>query len=114
MVQALITLVFVSYLFNNIAKIGIPNIFIYGAFLFLTIYSYTELMDTRTSALFWEGLRLLFGIGIVLRLGDWFGLNSLTSFGNYLVIGYLLFSLLATVYFVFVVFKKAPAALQTI
>jgi sterol desaturase/sphingolipid hydroxylase (fatty acid hydroxylase superfamily) len=111
--QALITLVFVSYLFNNIAAIGMPNIFIYGAFLFLTIYSYTELMDTRSSALFWEGLRLLFGIAIVLRLGDWFGLNSLTPFGNYSIIGYLLFSLLATVYFVFVVFKKAPAVLQT-
>jgi hypothetical protein len=112
-VQALITLVFVSYLFNNIATIGMPNIFIYGAFLFLTIYSYSELMDTRTSALFWEGLRLLFGIAIVLRLGDWFGLNGLTPYGNYVIVGYLLFSLLATVYFVFFVFKKEPAALQT-
>jgi len=112
-VQALITLVFVSYLFNNIAAIGMPNIFIYGAFLFLTIYSYTELMDTRSSALFWEVLRFFFGIAIVLRLGDWFGLNGLTPFGNYGIIGYLLFSLSATVYFVFVVFKEAPAALQT-
>ena len=108
--QALITLVFVSYLFNNIATIGMPNIFIYGAFLFLTIYSYTELMDTRSSALFWEGLRLLFGIAIVLRLGDWFGLNGLTPFGNYSIIGYLLFSISVTVYFVFFVFKKVPAA----
>jgi alkylglycerol monooxygenase len=113
-VQALITLVFVSYLFNNIATIGMPNIFIYGAFLFLTIYSYTELMDTRSSALFWESLRLLFGIAIVLRLGDWFGLNGFTPYGNYSIIGYLLFSILVTVYFVFIVFKKAPAALQTI
>ena len=112
-VQALITLLFVSYLFNNIATIGMPDIFIYGAFLFLTIYSYTELMDTRSSALFWEGLRLLFGIAIVLRLGDWFGLNGLTPYGNYVIVGYLLFSLLATVYFVFFVFKKEPAALQT-
>ena len=112
-VQALITLLFVSYLFNNIAAIGMPNIFIYGAFLFLTIYSYTELMDTRSSALFWEGLRLLFGIAIILRLGDWFGLNGLTPYGNYVIIGYLLFSLLATVYFVFVIFKKEPAALLT-
>ena len=102
-----------SYLFNNIATIGMPDIFIYGAFLFLTIYSYTELMDTRSSALFWEGLRLLFGIAIVLRLGDWFGLNGLTPYGNYGIVGYLLFSLLATVYFVFFVFKKEPAVLQT-
>ena len=112
-VQALLTLLFVSYLFNNIAAIGMPNIFIYGAFLFLTVYSYTELMDTRSSALFWEGLRLLFGTAIILRLGDWFGLNGFTPYGNYAIIGYLLFSSLATVYFVFVEFKKAPAALLT-
>ena len=111
--QALITLVFVSYLFNNIATIGMPNIFIYGAFLFLTIYSYTELMDTRSSAVFWEGLRLLFGIAIILLFGDWFGLNNLTPFGNYSILGYLVFSLLATVYFVLVVFKKATSELQT-
>ena len=111
--QLLITLVFASYLFKNIATIGMPNIFIYGFFLFLTIYSYTELMDTSISALFWEGLRLLFGIAIVLRFGDWFGLNGLIPYGNYTIIGYLLFSFLVTVYFVFVVFKKAPPALQT-
>lgn len=112
-VQALITLLFVSYLFNNIATIGMPNIFIYGAFLFLTVYSYTELMDTNPFSLFWESLRLLFGITIVMRFGDWFGLNSLTPFGNYLVIGYLLFSLLTTIYFVFIEFKKATPELQT-
>lgn len=51
-VQALITLLLVSYMFNNIAIIGFPNIFIYGAFLFITIYSYTELMDTHKYSIF--------------------------------------------------------------
>jgi hypothetical protein len=91
-----------------------PNIFIYGAFLFLTIFSYSELMDNRPSAFFWEGLRLLFGIAIILRLGDWFGLNGFIYYGNYSVIGYLLFSLLVTIYFVFVAFKKTPPITQTI
>ncbi len=112
--QALVTLIFVSYLFNNIATIGMPNIFIYGAFLYLTIFSYSELMDNRPSAFFWEGLRLLFGIAIILRLGDWFGLNSLTTRGNYMILSYLLFSLLVTVYFVFFVFKKTPPIPQSI
>jgi sterol desaturase/sphingolipid hydroxylase (fatty acid hydroxylase superfamily) len=112
--QALITLIFVSYLFNNIATIGMPNIFIYGAFLYLTIFSYSELMDNRPSAFFWEGLRLLFGTAIILRLGDWFGLNGFIYYGNYSVIGYLMFSLLVTVYFVFVAFKKTPPIPQNI
>jgi sterol desaturase/sphingolipid hydroxylase (fatty acid hydroxylase superfamily) len=112
--QALITLLLVSYLFNNIAFIGYQNIFIYGAFLFITIYSYTELMDTHKYSLFWEGFRLLFGVLIILNFGDWFGLNSFISFGSYLVLSYLVVSFLMTFYFVFIEFRKptlAPATL---
>jgi len=104
--QALITLLLVSYLFNNIAFIGYRNIFIYGAFLFITIYSYTELMDTHKYSLFWEGFRLLFGVLIILNFGDWFGLNSFISFGSYLVLVYLIVSFLMTFYFVSIEFRK--------
>jgi hypothetical protein len=104
--QALITLLLVSYLFNNIAFIGNQNIFIYGAFLFITIYSYTELMDTNKYSLFWEGFRLLFGVLIILNFGDWFGLNSFISFGSYLVLSYLIVSFFMNFYFVFLEFKK--------
>ncbi len=104
--QAIITLLFVSYLFNSIASIGLPNVFIYGAFIFLTVYSYTELMDTRKFSVFWESIRLLSGIGIIAYFGDWFGMNLLFSFANYVVIGYLVLSLLITIYFVSINFEK--------
>ncbi len=109
--QVLITLLFVAYLFNNIATIGLPNIFIYGLFIFITVYSYSELMDKKKFSLFWEGLRLLFGIGIIGYFGDWFGLNKLIPFGNYLVIAYLLSSLLFTIYFVTNEFKSEQPVL---
>ncbi len=109
--QVLITLLFVAYLFNNIATIGLPNIFIYGFFIFITVYSYSELMDKKKFSLFWEGLRLLFGIGIIGYFGDWFGLNKLIPFGNYLVIAYLLSSLLFTIYFVTNEFKSEQPVL---
>jgi alkylglycerol monooxygenase len=110
--QVLITLLFVSYLFNNIAAIGLPKIFLYGLFIFLTIYSYTELMDTRKLSVFWESIRCAFGIGIIVYFDDWFGLNALLPIANYIVIAYLLVSLLVSAYFVFFEFKEVQTPLR--
>lgn len=107
--QMLVTLLFVSYLFDNIAKIGLPNIFIYGLFIFVTIYSYTELMDTRRFSIFWESIRFFFGIGIILYFGDWFGLGAFLPYSNFIVVGYLGASLLVSVYFVTYELPKAKA-----
>jgi alkylglycerol monooxygenase len=104
--QLMITLLFVSYLFDNIATIGLPNIFIYGIFIFITIYSYTELMDTRTFSVYWESIRLLYGVGIIVYFGDWFGLNAILPISNYILIAYLSLSLFMSIYFVTVEFKK--------
>ncbi|MDP5200487.1 sterol desaturase family protein [Flavobacterium sp. DG2-3] len=104
-VQVLITLLFVSYLFENIAKIGLPNIFVYGFFIFATIYSYTELMDKSRFAPLWEGIRLAIVICIVGYYGDWFGLNRVIPIGNYIIFTYLIISFLMTLYFVNFEFK---------
>ena len=104
--QMFITLLFVSYLFNSLAQIGLPGIFVYGFFIFLTIYSYTELMDTRKMSVIWESIRFIFSIGILLYYGDWFGLNSLVSIGNYILIFYFSLSLLMSIYLVQIDFKK--------
>lgn len=109
--QVMITLVIVSFLFNNIGDIGLPNIFIYGSFILLTIYSYTELMDKSKFSIYWESLRFLMAIGILVYFGDWFGLNSLYPIGNYIIIGYLLLSLLMNFYFVFFEFKAKKEVL---
>ncbi|KQO22701.1 sterol desaturase [Flavobacterium sp. Leaf82] len=98
--QVLITLLFVTYLFDNIAKIGLPNIFIYGLFILITIYSYTELMDKSKYAIFWEGFRFAIAVAIILYYGDWFGLNHTLSMSNYVIIIYLSLSFLITIYFV--------------
>jgi sterol desaturase/sphingolipid hydroxylase (fatty acid hydroxylase superfamily) len=110
MTQALITLLFITYLYNSIAIIGLPNVFVYGAFIFVTVYSYTELMDTRKISIFWEGIRFIFGIGIISFLGDWFGMSQLFPYANYIIIGYLTLSLIVAVYFVSVNFEKEKVA----
>ena len=105
-IQMLVTLIFVSYMFKNIALIGWTNLLVYGAFIFLTIYSYSELMDKNENSVYWEILRLGFGIGIIYSLGDWFGLNQFVSVGNYLVMGYLIISLALSSYFLLFEFRK--------
>jgi alkylglycerol monooxygenase len=104
-VQVLVTLLFVTYLFDNIAKIGLPNIFIYGLFILVTIYSYTELMDKSRFAIFWEVLRFIIAIVIIAYYGDWFGLNHVFSGSNYIILSYLSISFLISIYFVTIDFK---------
>jgi hypothetical protein len=110
MTQMFITLLFVSYLFNSIAQISLPGIFLYGFFIFLTIYSYTELMDTRKISVMWESLRFAFSIGIIIYYGDWFGLNSIVSVGNYIVFSYLTLSLVMSIYLIQFDLKKPVLA----
>ncbi|RYD77731.1 MAG: sterol desaturase family protein [Sphingobacteriales bacterium] len=72
-VQLIMLLLFVSYLFGNIASIGLPNIFVYGGFLFLFVYALTDMMDNSRHAWIWEALKFILGISIILYSGDWFG-----------------------------------------
>ncbi len=104
--QAIVTLLLISYLYNSIAVIGLPNVFIYGAFIFLTVYSYTELMDTRKISIFWESTRFVSGIGLLLYFGDWFGMNQLFPFASAIIASYLILSLIVTIYFVSTNFEK--------
>lgn len=62
------------YFFAYLGPIGSPGIFWYGAFIFASVFAYTELMDLNPRAPWYElaksllGLYLLFWGG-----GDWFG-----------------------------------------
>ena len=95
-IQTIILLLFVSFLFGNIASIGLPNIFIYGAFLFLYVYSLTEMMDGSRYAWAWEAAKFIMGIGIILYSGDWFGSAAFSPAIKYLLLVYFFISLAAT------------------
>ncbi|MEP6711799.1 MAG: sterol desaturase family protein [Ferruginibacter sp.] len=91
-VQVLGLLLFVSYLFGNIAKIGSPNIFIYGGFIFLFVYAFTDLMDKNRSAIVWELAKNICGIGIIFYMGDWFGSDRFSPVIKYILTGYFIIS----------------------
>lgn len=83
-----ITLLLVSYLFGNVSSIGSPGIFVYGAFLYASVYACTELMDGSPHALVWECVKNAFGIGIIVYSGNWFGAAGNFAFMNYTLVAY--------------------------
>lgn len=110
-IQMFVTLGLVSYLYLSIAQMELQNIFIYGTFIFISVYSYTELMDTNNYSLFWESVRFVFGIGIISYFGNWFNIDANIPFGTQIVISYLVISLGVNIYFVSSGFKSEKLAI---
>jgi sterol desaturase/sphingolipid hydroxylase (fatty acid hydroxylase superfamily) len=98
--QLLVLLALVSYLFGNIAQIGSPGIFLYGAFIFLFVYSYTEQMDQSSHAWIWDSLKTIFGLTILIQSGDWFGAKSIVPLAPWVIGVYLVISSFACWYFI--------------
>jgi hypothetical protein len=103
-VQLLMILFFISWLFGNIAGINSLNggyVFWYGGFIFLSVYSLTELMDRNPWALFWEILRCGLGIFFIYQQKDWFGANQYTPMIPYIMIGFFIISIAVTAAFTY-------------
>jgi len=109
-IQMVSTLLLISYCFGNIAVIGSPDIFIYGGFIFLQVYAFTELMDRNKYAWIWEIFKFVFGITVLIRTGDWFGMSNLFYGAFYAMTTYLVLSLFVAFYFSWI---ENPRAVQT-
>jgi alkylglycerol monooxygenase len=99
-IQMIFLLLFVSYLFGNIAAIGSPAMFLYGGFIFLFVYAFTELMDGNRYALAWEIAKTICGVAIIFYTGDWFGASARFGWIKYTLLAYFILSCLVTAYFV--------------
>jgi alkylglycerol monooxygenase len=99
--QLIMLLLLVSYLFGNIAKIGSPGIFIYGGFIFLMVYAFTDLMDRNFYSIFWETIKNGLGIYLIIQQGDWFGVSSVSPIISKVLIAYFIFSTTITVWLSF-------------
>ena len=99
-IQLIVLLLLVSYLFGNIALIGMPAIFIYGAFVFLFVYAFTELMDGNKYALVWEVAKNIIGVALIFLLGDWFGAGKISSAISYVLLEYFAISSFVTIWLV--------------
>jgi len=97
--QMLMHLVLLLFMFYNYSAIGFQGLLAYGAFLFFGIFSYTLLMDGNTYAKYLEFFRALLGVSFISITGNWFGLNQFIPYGSYLILFYFLGSAGAALYF---------------
>ncbi len=98
--QLAVALALMFYLFNRIAAIGFPDMLIYGLFIFVSVFSYTTLLDRSKWALPAESVRLLFGLGLIWSQGgDWYGLGSLWPAALPFLVAYFVLSFAATAFF---------------
>jgi alkylglycerol monooxygenase len=102
-IQFLSTFGLLLFFYGNIAKIGVSNMFVYGAFLMLSIYAYSELMDRNPNAIWWELIKNVFGFALIFQMGNWFGSNQNITM---LVVAHLIISMIGTAYFVLKEFQS--------
>jgi sterol desaturase/sphingolipid hydroxylase (fatty acid hydroxylase superfamily) len=98
-IQLIVLFLFVSFFFANIAQIGSPGMFIYGGFIFLFVYAYTEQMDNSRYAWIWELVKSSVGFCIIFLTGDWFGINKLFPYLSLIIAVYFFMSTLICFYF---------------
>ena len=86
-VQLFVTVAMMFHLTNQIADISLAGMLGYGAFIMVTIFSYTTLMDLSKWAIWAEGVRAVFALVIVFVFGEWFGMEGLflIFFGIYVL-----------------------------
>lgn len=102
-IQLLTILLLITYFFSHIAYINSLNgfyIYEYGAFIFLSVYALTDLMDRNKSAVLWELFRFCFAGYILLHQQNWFGLSKYFENPVLIMAIYTVTSLIATIYFV--------------
>lgn len=97
--QLVAILLLMAWLFGNVGSIGSPAIFYYGAFLFVSLFAITELMDGHANAWFWEALRGSCGLALLVVFPDWFGLGRYWDSAGLAIALYCGFSLFGALWF---------------
>ena len=87
-IQLFCLLLIVSYLFGNVASIGLTNMMYYGLFIFAQVYALTEFMDRNPRALVYEIVKNMICVGGILYYGGWFGLQNYFGASSYILMGY--------------------------
>ena len=82
-------------------KIGGPGIFLYGGFIFIYVYAFSELMNENKYAIIWQVATALIGVGFVIYFGDWFGASKLLPWISSFLITYFIISVAITAWLVY-------------
>ena len=108
-IQFFVVFGFINFLFLHITEISKSNILMYGAWLMLSVYAFTELMDRNPNAIFWEITKNIIGFALIYNQGSWFGASSVFT---YLIASYLIVSSIVVLLFVVLDIRKDTSNLQ--
>lgn len=98
-IQFVVIALLLLYMLYAFSDIGFPNLFIYGAFIFVGIYGFTTLMDQHWSAVWIEVFRGVAGVSYIFFTGGWFGVESLIPAGAWVVLGYFVATIVGGIVF---------------
>ena len=104
-IQLNITFLLMMFLILQLAEISKTALFIYAAFIFVTVYSYTSLMDKSRYAWLFEIVRMIYALAIINYYGDWFTLDTFIPQGTTIVLSYFIFSAIVSLAFQYFEFR---------
>jgi sterol desaturase/sphingolipid hydroxylase (fatty acid hydroxylase superfamily) len=105
-IQLIVTFLLMMFLILQIALITKTAVFVYASFIFLTVYSYTSLMDKSRYAWFTEMLRLFYALAIINVYNGWFNLDNALPQSTSVLLVYFVFSALVSVAFEYFEFRS--------
>ncbi len=100
LVQFLVLVLMTLHMLIRIVEIGVPAVFIYGAFMYVMVYSYTSLMDKDPNAIWMEAVKSIVGLYLIYSMGGWFGIDDIIPGGTIIVAAYQVASAGIVTYFV--------------
>ena len=106
--QLFILLLLISYLYGNIADFTLTEMFLYGGFVFMTVYALTELMDKNPNAWIYEFIKNASGGYLFVTTENWFGIDQVIPGAQYAVAAYLIISMVVVFWFVRMEIANTP------
>ncbi len=86
--QFVATLLLLTFMLARFGEIGMPGLFYYGTFIFVSVYGFTSVMDRLKSGVWIEIARGVAGLAWVASTGGWFGLEEILPGGAYVMAVY--------------------------
>jgi len=98
--QFMTAFAFIMHFYASLGVLSINEIISYGFYLFLAIYSYTEMMSKNAMSVWQELAKNAFGVFLFINAEGWFGLSVTTPLLNQAVLVYFFLATVITAYFV--------------
>jgi alkylglycerol monooxygenase len=111
-VQLIITTILMMHLIQQLTVIPKTAVLVYATFIFLSVYSYSALMDQSRNAWHIEVLRIVSALAIINFYNGWFMLDDLIPRGTSILSTYLVFSLVISLAFEYFEFKTADQSVE--